>query len=74
MRRLQNLEKNVVKIQGNNWPIFGPFLHLQEFFKNRGLSFETSNSDFCDLLNELFHMDQKNLTKKILKSYLWSPI
>ena len=25
----------------NNLAIFGPFLDLQEFFKNRGLNFET---------------------------------
>ena len=40
----------------NSLAIFGPFLDLQEFFKNRGLTFETSDSDFRDLLEELFHM------------------
>ena len=44
---------------------FGPFLDLQEFFKNRGLSFQTSNSDFRDQLDELFHMVKKILKKKI---------
>ena len=29
--------------------IFGPFLDLQEFLKNRGFNFQTSDSDFCDL-------------------------
>ena len=42
---------------------FGPFLDLQEFFKNRGLSFQTSNSDFRDQLDELFHMVNK-ISKK----------
>ena len=45
--------------------IFGPFLDLQEFFKNLGFSFETSDSDFCDLLNELFLKDQNFFEKKI---------
>ena len=46
----------MVKNQGNNLAIFGQFLDLQEFFKNRGLIFATSDSDFRDLLEELFHM------------------
>ena len=41
----------------NSLAIFGPFLELQEFFKNRGLNFETSDADFCDLLDELFPMN-----------------
>ena len=36
------------------------FLDPQEFFKNRGLSFETSDSGFRDVLDELFHMAEKN--------------
>ena len=28
---------------------------FQEFFKNRTLTSETSDSDFCDLVEELFH-------------------
>ena len=57
--------------QGNNLAIFGPFLDLQEFFKNRGLTFETS--DFRDL-NELFHMSKKKSKKnQILKIYFEVP-
>ena len=61
----------MVKNRRNNLAIFGPFLDLQEFFKNQGLTFKTSDSDFCDLLNELFHMNKKNFLKKnqILKSH-----
>ena len=61
----------MVKNRRNNLAIFGPFLDLQEFFKNQGLTFKTSESDFCDLLNELFHMNKKNFLKKnqILKSH-----
>ena len=65
----------MVKNQGNNLAIFGPFLDLQEFFKNRGLTFKTPDSNFCDLLNELFHMNKKIFGKKsnsqvILKSHI----
>ena len=49
----------MVKNQGNNLAIFDPFLDLQEFFKNQGLNLETSDSDLCDLLNELFHINKK---------------
>ena len=35
-----------------------------EFFKNRGLSFETSESHFRDLLDELFHKVKKNFRNK----------
>ena len=48
----------------NNLEFFGPFLDLQEFFKNQGLSFETSDFDFRDLLDELFHIDQKLFFEK----------
>ena len=42
----------------------GPkILDLQEFLKNRGLGFQTSDSYFCDLLNEFFHMNKKNSKK-----------
>ena len=36
---------------------------------------QTSDSDFCDLLNELFHMNKKNFFEKnqILKSYFEVP-
>ena len=55
--------------------IFGPFLDLQEFLKNQGLTFETSDSDFCDVLEELFHMVNKTLKKnKIGKFFSKSPI
>ena len=56
----------MVKNQGNNLAIFDPFLDLQEFFKNQGLNLETSDSDLCYLLNELFHINKKN---QILNSY-----
>ena len=61
----------MLKNQGNNLAIFGPFLDLQEFFLNRGLTFETSDSDFWELLTELFHMNKKNCFEKnqILNSY-----
>ena len=49
----------MVKKQRNNLAIFGPFLDLQDFFKNRGLSFEASDSDLRDLLDELLHMAKK---------------
>ena len=55
----------MVKNQGNHLAIFGPFLDLQEFFKNRELTFETSNSNFHDLLDELFHMIKKIKKNKI---------
>ena len=62
---------HVVKKQRNNLAIFGPFLDLQEFFKNRGLSFETSDFNLCGLLNELFHMNIKiKIVKVILKSQM----
>ena len=64
----------MVKNQGNNLAIFGPFLDLQEFFKNRGLTFKTPDSNFCDLLNELFHMKKKIFGKKIkFSSYFEVP-
>ena len=65
----------MVIIQENNLAIFGPFLDLQDFFLNRALSFKTSDSDFCDLLNDLFRMDKKKFRKKnqILKSYFEVP-
>ena len=51
------------------------FWTFKIFFKTRGLVFETSDSDFRDLLNELFHMNQKIFLKKtkILKSYFEVP-
>ena len=55
---------HVVKKQRNNLAILGSFFDLQEFFKNRGFSFETSDSDFRDLLDELFHMVWKFFFKK----------
>ena len=65
----------MVKNQGNNLAIFGPFLDLQEFFKNRGLTFKTPDSNFCDLLNELFHKAEIFLeTNQILTSYFKVPI
>ena len=54
----------MVKKQRNNLAIFGPFLDPQEFFKNQQLSFETLDSDFRDLLDELCHMIKK-ISKKI---------
>ena len=43
------------------------FLKIPE---NRGLTFETSDSDFCDLLNELFHMIKIFFLKKNQSSCL----
>ena len=54
---------HVVKKQRNNKAIFGPSWTFKIFFKNRGLSFETLDSDFCDLLDELFHMVEKIFSK-----------
>ena len=54
----------MVKKQINNLAIFGPFFDLQDFFKNQGLTFETSDFDFHDLLDELFHMDKKHFFEK----------
>ena len=48
-----------VENQENNLAIFGPFLDRWDFFKNRGLTLEASDFDFCDLLDELsssYHM------------------
>ena len=59
MKELQFWNHNsnhVVKNKQNNFAIFGPFLGVQDFLKNRWLTFETSYSDFRDLLEELFHM------------------
>ena len=36
----------------------------QDFFLNRGLSFETSNPDFRDLLDDLFQMVKKIFSEK----------
>ena len=36
--------------------IFGPFLEPHDFFENRGLTFEMSDLNFCDLLNEHFYL------------------
>ena len=55
----------MVKKQRNNLSIFRPFLDLQEFFKNRGVTFETS--DCRDRLEELFHMVNKNFFEKKIK-------
>ena len=57
----------MVKKQRNNLAIFGPFLDLQEFFKNRGLSFETSDSGFRDLLDELFRMVEEHFFELKIK-------
>ena len=68
----------MVKNHAKNFAISGPFSDLQEFFKNRELTFETSDSDFRDLLDELFHIDQKIIFVKnqnaglISKSHLLS--
>ena len=42
------------------------FLDLREFFKNRGLTSETSDFDFCGLLDKFFHMAQKHFFEKKL--------
>ena len=56
---------HVVENQENNLAILGLFLNLQDYFKNRGLIFETSDSIFCDLPNELFHIKKIFFEKKI---------
>ena len=49
-------------------------MDLVEFFKNRELTFEALNSDFC-ALNELFHMNKKIFLKKSNSRMLfWIPI
>ena len=54
------------------------FWTFRNFFKNPGLTFETSDFDFCDLLNELFYMKKKFFSKKIkiadLISKSWTKI
>ena len=54
----------MVKKQRNNLIIFGPFFDLQEFLKNRGSSFKLSEYDFCNLLDEFFHIVEKHTSKK----------
>ena len=50
------------------------FLYLQDFFLNRGLSFESSESDFHDQLDELFHMVKKiKIKKSKFRSYCKVP-
>ena len=48
---------------------FRSIFDLQEFFENQGLRFETSDSEICDLLNELFHMN-KNILNNLKKNNL----
>ena len=52
------------------------FLELWEFFKNHGITWGTSDFDFCDLLDELFYMAEKHISKKKieLSNVIWSPI
>ena len=50
----------VLKNRGTNKAIFVPFFDLWEFFENRGLTLESSDFDFCDLLDELFHVAEKH--------------
>ena len=51
------------------------FLELWKFFKNHGITWGTSDFDFCDLLDELFHMAKKHFFEKneSLKSYFQVP-
>ena len=58
----------MVNKQRNNLSIFGLFSDLQEFFLNRGLSLETSDYGFRDLLNEHFHIVVKASRKKKTKT------
>ena len=45
-------------------------IFFRKFLKNRGLTFETSNADFCDQLNDFFHIYKKiNSKSKTLRSY-----
>ena len=43
------------KKQRNNLAILGPFLDLEEFFRKSTVKFQTSDSRFRDVLDELFH-------------------
>ena len=56
--------------------IFGPFFDLWEFFKNQGFALETSVFNFCDLLEELFHMAEKLFFEKKsnYQKLFWRPI
>ena len=54
--------KTAVKIKR-----FCPFWNLLDVFQNRGLTLETSDFDFCNLLDEFFHMTQKHFFEKKIK-------
>ena len=56
---------HLLKNRGSNWTIFGPFSDFREFLKNWELMFETSDFDFCDLLDEFFQMAEKHIFEKI---------
>ena len=58
----------MVENQKNNLAILCPFLDLREFSRNRGLTFETTDSDFCDLLNELFYLAKTSFDKNQILS------
>ena len=42
----------------------------KDIIKYKGLIFETSGSDFRDLLDELFHMAEQFVSKKIKINFL----
>ena len=42
----------------------------KDIIKYKGLTFETSDSDFRDLLDELFHMAEQFVSKKIKINFL----
>ena len=68
--------KNMLELQIQNYAMFGLFLDLWEFFKTRELTWETSDFDFYDLLDELFHIGSKTFFRKKsnYQKLFWSPI
>ena len=60
----------MVKNQGNNLAIFGPFLDLQNFFQKSRVNIEASDFNLCDVFNKLFHLIKKfGKNNQILKRY-----
>ena len=47
----------------NNLAIFDPFLDLHEFFKNRRLSFENSDSNFRDSTSSFIWLKKFSIKK-----------
>ena len=68
--RNHNFHHVVIK-QRNKLAIFGPFLDLEEFFKNRGLSFETCKSYFKVPINYLKNRGTRCLAFFDFQASLW---